>query len=369
MSSNQASTSQVVLAVEHGGTNPKVDVIDGGGASRLPSGPMPLDLPQFERTREGIASPTKLPAATIEALREQVAPLLSEHRPSALGYSFAGPVTADGIVKSAPNIWGPQVRSVPYARMLRDALGMPVAMGNDMWAAANDIMAHGLAAGLPDVRTFCVITVSSGVGSKVVLDGRVHLGVSGVAGEIGHMPILLPTEAIPGHRCGCGAPSCVEAGASGNANAYRARYYAKAFRDEHRYTRSRELMEQVTAIGLNPGPHLSRNIMEINALICDAARRGDQFALDVVSSTLRPLARAVACVEAEFNVRNYYFIGGFALALGEGLLLPVLRQHLAEMTGSTYEDLANLGRVYRVEEQTWGLRGVAAAAHSLLSPQ
>jgi predicted NBD/HSP70 family sugar kinase len=94
-----------------------------------------------------------------------------------------------------------------------------------------------------------------------------------------------------------------------------------------------------------------------------AAKQGDPLALSVLHATIQPLARAVASLESQLNIKSFYFVGGFALALGD-LLLEILHEHLLEVgiIGRARKDLLRIGRLYKVKGQDWGLRGAALAA-------
>jgi len=278
---------------------------------------------------------------------------------------MAGPVTEDGVQVNTPNIWGPEVTNIPWRAMLEERLGMAgrIAHGNDMWAAANDIIARGGKRGY-DVANFIVITVSSGIGSKVVRNGKVDLGVDGLAGEIGHLPILWPDEVIPGRRCGCGRLYCLEAGSSGNSNAHRAKTEADRLAPQVRVCPSAKLLGTLNGISLQPGDGLDERVSAINHAVVKAAKRSDPLACHIIRQTIRPIARAVAAVESQLNIRSFYFVGGFALALEE-LFLQVLRDEIAELggiSGRSAEQIAALGKLYKVTVHDWGLRGAALGA-------
>jgi predicted NBD/HSP70 family sugar kinase len=365
---------RAAAAVDHGGTNPRVGFFDAGGRPVLRTGRgevlaqgVRLEMPSHDRLPAGCPDPKELPAWTAAYLAEVLGPLLKRWGVRRLGYSIAGPVSRDGVAVKTPQIWGPTVRNVRYRRMLEKALDLPggVVLGNDMWAAANDIMARGARQKPPfEVRDFVVITVSSGIGSKVVVDGEVQLGVEGLAVEIGHLPILYPDEIIPGRRCGCGGLYCLEAGASGNANAYRAKAAADRLLPLASALPSSRLIREIAAISLDPGEDLDQRAREVNVAVVKAALRDDPLASSIVEQTVRPIARAVASLESQLNIRNFYFVGGFALALGERFL-TVLREHLLSMgiIGRSPETIVKIGRLYNVRAQDWGLRGAALAAH------
>ena len=365
------SQGKLAAAIDHGGTHPRFGVFDEAGKPVLKlkgdkeplRGGLRLELPTYERMPEGLSSPSKLPEYMAERLATWLRPILSQV--ACLGYAMAGPVTEDGVQVNTPNIWGPEVTNVPWRAMLEKRLGMKgrIALGNDMWAAANDIIARGEKLGY-EVDNFIVITVSSGIGSKVVRNRKVDLGVDGLAGEIGHLPILWPDEIIPGRRCGCGRLYCLEAGSSGNSNAHRAKTEVDRLWPQVGVAPSAKLIRTINGISLQPGDDLDDRMAAINEAVVRAARKGDPLAGHIVRRTIRPIARAVAALESQLNIRNFYFVGGFALALGE-LFLEVLRAEIIELggiSGRPTEQIMKLGRLYEVEVHDWGLRGAALGA-------
>ncbi len=365
---------KAAAAIDHGGTHPRLGFFDRSGKPVLATAQgevlaqgVGLELPTYDRPPAGLQSPQDLPRWHVAHLAKILGPLLRQWGVTRLGYSIAGPVSAAGCVVKTPQIWGPAVTGVCYRAMLEEALDLPgaVVLGNDMWAAANDILARGVKQKPPfDVDNFMVITVSSGIGSKVVLEGQVQLGVEGLAGEIGHLPILCSDEIIPGRRCGCGGLYCLEAGSSGNAAAYRAKCEVDRLLPLASASPSGALIKAVAAISLEPGEGLDQRVEAINKAVVRAALTDDPLASQIVDETIGPIARAVAALESQLNIRNFYFVGGFALALRDRFL-TVLRRHLLRLgiIGRSPETLLSLGRLYNVEAQDWGLRGAGLAAH------
>lgn len=127
---------------------------------------------------------------------------------AAVGVAAPGPLDhLRGLVHEAPNLAG--FRDVPLADDLRQLLGSPVFVDRDTVVAAFAEALFGAARG---VRDFVYVTISTGIGGAIVVDGRVLRGVTGTAGEIGHWPID-----PQGPRCGCGDVGHIEAIGSGHA--------------------------------------------------------------------------------------------------------------------------------------------------------
>jgi glucokinase len=132
---------------------------------------------------------------------------------AAVAVAAPGPIDRErGLVRNPPNLLG--WNDVPLVRMLGEIFGVPVALENDANAAA--LGEHAFGAGR-DFRHMIFVTVSSGIGGGIILEGRLYRGATGAAGEVGHM--VLDEN---GPTCGCGKRGCLEALASGTAIAARA---------------------------------------------------------------------------------------------------------------------------------------------------
>jgi len=131
---------------------------------------------------------------------------------AAVGICSPGPCDIDaGVISSAPNL--PGWRDVPICRYLEERLGVPARLENDANAAALGEHVYGAGRGC---RHLIYMTVSTGIGGGLIIDGRLYRGATGVAGEVGHMTIE-----PDGPLCGCGNRGCLEALASGTAIAAR----------------------------------------------------------------------------------------------------------------------------------------------------
>ena len=122
-----------------------------------------------------------------------------------IGMTAPGPVTADGVLQNAVNIgWG----AVKLAEEAERIIGIsPVRIGNDARVAALGEAVYGAGKG---AKSMLMVTLGTGVGGGVVLDGKILMGESGVAGEIGHMTI----DPYETQKCGCGKTGCLEQYAS-----------------------------------------------------------------------------------------------------------------------------------------------------------
>lgn len=119
-----------------------------------------------------------------------------------------------GNIEHAANL--PWKGIVPFAQMLTEKFGIPACITNDANAAAMGEMTYGAARGM---KNFIMITLGTGVGSGIVIDGKVVYGHDGFAGELGHTTVVRQN----GRLCGCGKHGCLEAYASANGVARTAR--------------------------------------------------------------------------------------------------------------------------------------------------
>lgn len=268
------------LGVDLGGTNVRAAVVDAGtGAVRAVA-------------REALVD--RSPEAVAEAVARVVAGAAGAdgaRRFGAVGVGVAGQVLgASGLVLNAPNLgW----RDVPFAGLLEGRLGAAVRVVNDLSAAAWGESRFGAARGTRDAL---VVFVGTGVGSGLVLGGRLHEGARGVAGELGHVKVrpLRPGEAL--RRCGCGAVGCLEAYAGGANVAARVRAELAA--------------GARSSIGDLTGGDLSRVGA---AQVEQAAAAGDAYARRLWEEVGELLGSAVAAAVTLLNPQRVVLGGGVLL--------------------------------------------------------
>ena len=118
-----------------------------------------------------------------------------------------------GNIELAPNL--PWKGIIPFAKLMSDKFSIPTALTNDANAAAVGEMTYGAALGM---KNFIMITLGTGVGSGIVIDGKVVYGHDGFAGELGHVTVVKN-----GRKCGCGRLGCLETYASASGVARTAR--------------------------------------------------------------------------------------------------------------------------------------------------
>jgi glucokinase len=207
-----------------------------------------------------------------------------------------------GVVLNAPNLgW----RDVAFGTLLGDALGVEVRVANDLAAAAWGEKRFGAAKGIEDV---VLVFVGSGVGSGLILSGRLHDGAQGVAGEFGHVKVRPVRAETRPRRCGCGEVGCLEAYTSGMNVAARVREEIAA----GARTRVWELA------GGDPA--------RVSASLVDEAfQAGDPYATALWGEVGELLGTAVANLVTILNPSRVILGGG--VLLGCPALAELLRRH------------------------------------------
>ncbi len=232
-----------------------------------------------------------------------------------------------GSIEFAPNL--PWKGVIPFAQLLEDRVGIPVALTNDANAAAIGEMTYGAARGMKD---FIVITLGTGVGSGIVVNGQLVYGHDGFAGELGHVIMRRHN----GRLCGCGRTGCLEAYSSATGLARTAREYLELKPDIQ--TRLRNIpADDIT----------SKDVF-------DAAMAGDEMAKDIFKFTGEMLGEAFADFVAFSSPEAIILFGGLSKAgnlimdpIRESMernMLPIFRNKVKLMFSDLKEsDAAVLG--------------------------
>ena len=246
------------------------------------------------------------PATDEDAIEQAIETLVTElgtrHDIAAVGVGVAGYIDrARSVVMFAANM---AVRHLDLKADLQRRLDLPVFIENDANAAAWGEFQFGAG---HDVEELLLVTVGTGIGGGVVLDGELYRGAFGVGAEIGHLRVV-----PDGLQCGCGNRGCFEMYASGKALVRRARAAASAD--------PRAAADLLARAGGDParisGP-----------LITAAAREGDAFALAQLAELGRWLGEGIASITAVLDPAIVVIGGGVSAA--DDLLLEPIRQGFA----------------------------------------
>lgn len=191
--------------------------------------------------------------------------------------------------------------SVPFAKLFSDKLGIPVAITNDANAAAVGEMTYGVARGM---KNFIMITLGTGVGSGIVVDGKIVYGSDGFAGELGHVVIDRGPEA---RACGCGLKGCLETYCSATG------IVRTAHEMLHKDSRPSLLRD------LNPE--------DITGLeVTKAAQKGDEIATEILAFTGETLGKACANFALFNSPEAFVFFGGPTKA-GDFIMEPLRKAY------------------------------------------
>ena len=194
-----------------------------------------------------------------------------------------------GTIEFAPNL--PWKGVIPLAAMFEERLGIPTALTNDANAAAIGEMTYGAARGMKD---FIMITLGTGVGSGIVINGQMVYGHDGFAGELGHV-----IARRDGRVCGCGRKGCLETYCSATGVARTAREFLAARTDAS----------------------LLRNI-PASKDVYDAAVQGDKLAQEIFEFTGNILGEALADAIAFSSPEAIVLFGGLAKS-GDYIMKPI----------------------------------------------
>ena len=232
-----------------------------------------------------------------------------------VGYGIGAPMgnINKGTIEHAAGL--PFKGIVPFAEIFNRHTSLPVIITNDANAAAVGEMIYG---GAKDMKNFVVITLGTGLGSGIVIDGKLVYGNDGFAGELGHTTIR------PGQSnrdCGCGKKGCLET-------------YVSA-------TGLKRSLLKIMADSLAPSELRKHSFEELNAkIIHDAAVEGDYLAKEAFLHTGRMLGFKLADVVAHTNPEAIFLFGGLALA--EDLIFEPAREYMEENLLSIYKDKVKL---------------------------
>lgn len=208
-----------------------------------------------------------------------------------------------GTIENAVNlVWGGGV-AIPFAKLMQDKLEIPVALTNDANAAAVGEMTYGAARGM---KNFIMITLGTGVGSGIVINGDVVYGHDGFAGELGH------TTAVRynGRLCNCGRTGCLETYASAIGVARTAKEWLESS-DEPSILRG--ISDNIT----------SKDVYE-------AASQGDKMAIRIFEFTGKKLGESFAEFVAFSAPQAIILFGGLSRA-GDMILKPIVEHMNANL--------------------------------------
>ena len=279
-----------VIGLDLGGTNSVFGIVDSRGDIKATTA---IKTQGYETVDEYVE-------ASVEALKIIIDQVGGIEKIKSMGIGAPNGNYYTGTIEFAPNLsWGHN-GIVPLAKMFSDKLGIPVALTNDANAAAIGEMTYGVARGM---KNFIVITLGTGVGSGIVINGQLVYGSDGFAGELGHVIM----NRVNGRPCGCGRKGCLEAYCSATGVARTAR----------------ELIETTDE------PSLLRDMPAADITSLDvsiAASKGDALAKRIYEFTGNMLGEACADFAAFSSPEAFIFFGGLTKA-GALLMDPIKKAY------------------------------------------
>ena len=276
--------NKVIAGIDIGGTKTAIALEDSFG-ERIAARTLPTQTDAF---------------VMIGQISDAVETMLDENRAklTAVGIGCPSPLDIEkGLVMSPSNLreWS----NFPIVKLFKDRFTVPVVLENDANTAALGEYVHGAGRGYKNI---VYVTVSTGIGGGIILNGEIYHGVGAGAGEIGHM--IVQTDGV---KCNCGSVGCVETICAG----------------VHIARRAQEKLADGAASLMN---EIEGNIKEVSAkTVVEAARRGDKLAIEIWDETCFYLAVGIANAITLLAPEAVIIGGGIAAATGEMLFAPLRR--------------------------------------------
>ena len=278
---------QFVVGVDLGGRTAKKSIVDARGDVLIQS---VIRTDSHEDANIFVSN-------LADAIKDLIAKSGKEGQIRGVGVGAPNGNYYTGEIAFAPNLVWAAKKNVPFADMLSEALGgIPVALTNDANAAAVGEMTYGVAKGM---KHFIMITLGTGVGSGIVINGEVLYGSDGFAGELGHTCAVRHN----GRQCGCGKQGCLEAYCSAMGVARTAREWLE----------------------MSDEPSLLRSVDKITSKdVFDAAKEGDVLAKKIFDYTGRILGEKLADF-IEFSAPEAIVLFGGLARAKEYIYEPTLK--------------------------------------------
>ncbi len=292
-----------VIGLDMGGTNSVFGIVDQRGTMKMQTA---IETKAYPDVRDYVK-------ASVDALLPALDVVGGLEKVKGMGIGAPNGNYYTGNIEYAANLVWHGI--VPISALFEEALGIPVKVTNDANAAAMGEMTYGVARGM---KNFIMITLGTGVGSGIVVDGNVVYGSDGFAGELGHVIIERNEHA---RSCGCGRKGCLETYCSATGVARTAR-------------------EMLAA---SPVPSLLRELEPESITsynVFQAAEAGDEVARQIFDFTGHLLGEACANFAAFNSPEAFIFFGGLTKA-GDYLMKP-LREAYEENVLYVYKGKAKL---------------------------
>lgn len=281
-----------VIGLDLGGTNSVFGIVDARGDIKATTA---IKTQGYKTVEEYVD-------ACVAALQPIIDTVGGIEKIKAMGIGAPNGNFYTGAIEYAPNLPWAHDCVVPLAKMFSERLkDLPVALTNDANAAALGEMTYGAARGM---KNFIEITLGTGVGSGIVINGQMVYGSDGFAGELGHVTMVRGEE---GRVCGCGRKGCLEAYCSATGVARTARQFLSESNEE-------SILRQ----------YKPKDITSLEVSL--AAAKGDKLAKRVYDFTGKMLGEACADFTTFCSPEAYVFFGGLTKA-GDLLMKPLVEAY------------------------------------------
>lgn len=299
LNNSRVNTAKKIIVIDVGGTNFRSALFSDG---RLVEKPKKFLTPNFITHKH--LPITELQELLIQNICDVVLQYKSQYPSIKLvGLSFPGPISESGVVHQAPTVWGNLGKEFPIIEALSNKLkGIRFVVVNDITAAAERYAKRMKQKGFD---FFGVITVSSGIGSKIydTEKQKVLLDKESIGGEMGHVKVDFSANAL---LCDCGGKGHIGAISSGRGVERLTKISARKWPLKFRRSCLSKLVNKPTDIS--------------NKQIVSALRKNDSFVRKILDQSTQPLAIAISHLSANIGVHKFIIIGGFSLNVGKPYL-------------------------------------------------
>jgi glucokinase len=287
----QTEMKPYVIGLDLGGTNSVFGIVDARGDIKATTA---IKTQGYDNVEDYVD-------ACVDALQVIIDQVGGIEKIKAMGIGAPNGNFYNGTIEFAPNLAWAHDGVVPLAKLFSERLNnIPVGLTNDANAAAVGEMIYGVARGM---KNFIVLTLGTGVGSGIVINGQLVYGSDGFAGELGH--VIMRRE--NGRTCGCGRTGCLEAYCSATG-------VARTARELLATTQEPSLLRE-----MDP-----EKITSLDVSI--AAGKGDKLAKEIYEFTGEMLGEACADMAAFSSPEAFIFFGGMTKA-GDLIMDPIKRSY------------------------------------------
>ncbi|MEM9921203.1 MAG: ROK family protein [Bacteroidota bacterium] len=262
--------------------------------------------------------------------------LLDGRHPMGVCIGYPAPIDAEGYALRTPTIWrNKSVKPYPISKRFEEIWpDSKILLVNDVTAAGYALVGQGF-------KNFCLITVSSGIGNKLFIDGKHFVGPSGFGGELGHVRVDFSDDPLP---CDCGDHGHLASIASGRGT-------LKFVKREARRQQSAFLRSAVAAM-------CRANVEALtNEMLVEAFSQDDPWVTEMIEKSASYLGRSIAFIHSLTGVDNIFIMGGFSLALGEKYR-KILTKSAAQATWNIGQKWDEIIRLVGIQEI-----GIVGAGH------